>query len=72
MNPLLALKARTLVVVPLRDGSSFRVAGDSGTYTVRQHETQLVCDCLAGNKLHCSHRVAVQFHSTAKPQESNL
>ena len=71
MNPLVALKARTLVVVPLRDGS-FRVAGDSGTYTVRQHEAQLVCDCLAGNQKHCSHRVAVNFFTTAKQQESNL
>ena len=66
VNPNLAQKAARLAVISLGDGC-YRVAGDSGTYTVSRPRffggSALTCDCHAAKSgSACSHVVAVLFH----------
>jgi hypothetical protein len=63
MNPAKLRKAMRLAVVQSKDGSFFRVGGDSGVWTVRfsRFAQAWVCDCPALGA--CSHLLSVRLHT---------
>jgi len=66
VNPNTAKKAARMIVVQ-SGPHSYRVAGDTDTYTVTKsplNSVKLVCDCQAArcSARQCSHSLAVQFH----------